>query len=416
MAPSRQSVAAAAAVAGLLAGGVLAGGPDVPPAAAFSPEQKLLAEVWRIVDDGYVDRTFNGQDWFKIRTRAVKAQYANQEAGYAAVRKMLASLNDPYTRFLTPPQYTSLTAAASGSVAGVGVTFFPARVDGELVIAAPVDGSPAARGGVQPGDVLLEIDGEDLSGLTPDDAAARVRGPPGSEVSLAITHPGPRSSLVRLDLVREVLKLPSVVAELVSRPPSAAEADAETTPAAPVPVGLIRVKGFTSSTAEDVGEAVADLRSQGAKAWVVDLRNNPGGYFPGGVDVARLFLPVDTPIVYVVDRHGVVDEIDTIRQPAVPTTDRVVVLVNRATASASEILAGALKENGRAVLVGERTFGKGVVQTVSPLSDGSGVAVTIARYETPGHKDINKKGIDVDVAVECAADAAALACVPESVL
>lgn len=242
---------------------------------------------------------------------------------------MLGSLDDPYTRFLTPSQYNSLTAAASGSVAGVGVTFFPARVDGDLVIAAPVDGSPAARAGVQPGDVLLEIDGEDLSGLTPDDAAARVRGPPGSEV---------------------------------------------------------------------------------------DLRNNPGGYFPGGVDVARLFLPIDTPIVYVVDRHGVVDEIDTIRQPAVPAADRVAVLVNRATASASEILAGALKENGRAVLVGERTFGKGVVQTVSPLSDGSGVAVTIARYETPGHKDINKKGIDVDVGVECAADAAALACVPESVL
>lgn len=329
---------------------------------------------------------------------------------------MLGSLDDPYTRFLTPSQYNSLTAAASGSVAGVGVTFFPARVDGDLVIAAPVDGSPAARAGVQPGDVLLEIDGEDLSGLTPDDAAARVRGPPGSEVSLSITHPGPRSSLERLDLVREELKLPSVVAELVSRPPPAAAADAEAAPAAAPRIGLIRVKGFTSSTAEDVGKAVADLRSRGATAWVVDLRNNPGGYFPGGVDVTRLFLPIDTPIVYVVDRHGVVDEIDTIRQPAVPAADRVAVLVNRATASASEILAGALKENGRAVLVGERTFGKGVVQTVSPLSDGSGVAVTIARYETPGHKDINKKGIDVDVGVECAADAAALACVPESVL
>jgi len=337
---------------------------------------------------------------------------------------MLDSLEDPYTRFLTPSQYNSLTAAASGSVAGVGITFYPARVDGELVIAAPVDGSPASRAGVSPGDTVVEIDGEDLSGLTPDDAAARVRGAPGTEVSLALTHAADAGTVVRLDLVREELKLPSVVAELVARP-AAAGSDGDggrggggsgDAAAAAAPVGLIRVKGFTSSTAADVKVAVGELKARGAAAWVVDLRNNPGGYFPGGVDVARLFLPVDTPIVYVVDRHGVVDEIDTIKPPAVPAGDKVVVLVNKATASASEILAGALKENGRAVLVGERTFGKGVVQTVSPLSDGSGVAVTIARYETPGHKDINKKGIDVDVGVECAPNASALSCLPASVL
>jgi carboxyl-terminal processing protease len=145
------------------------------------------------------------------------------------------------------------------------------------------------------------------------------------------------------------------------------------------------------------------------------LRNNPGGYFPAGVDVARLFLKGSRPIVYVVDKNGIQDEIDSGGDGLI-LNEPLVVLVNKATASASEILAGALQDSGRAKLVGQQTFGKGVVQTVTPLSDGSGLAVTVARYETPAHKNINKIGITPDVKSDCAADAPAAVCLPDGIL
>lgn len=364
------------------------------PAHALTDSQKLVAEAWRLVDQSYVDRTFNHNDWFSVRMKAVKKAYASTEDAYAAIRNMLALLADPYTRFLTPQQYSSLSSSATGEVAGVGVEMFPSRMDDVLKVAGAVEGSPAERAGVRGGDVIMTIDGEETALLTPDEAAARIRGTPGTSVSLTVVHDGGKGREEEVSMVRESLKLKSVKVRMLGDG-----------------VLYVKIKQFNSSTAADMKEA---LRSMGEISRVVmDLRNNPGGYFPGGVDVARIFMRDGTPIVYVVDKNGVSDEIDTVGDGLL-VQEPMVVLVNRATASASEILAGALKDNGRAVLIGEQTFGKGVVQTVSELSDGSGLAVTIARYETPAHKDINKVGISPDVKRECSLDAEVQSCVPSS--
>lgn len=398
---------------------------------ALSDGQKLVAEAWRIVDQSFVDRTFNNHDWFAVRMKAVKKPYASVDDAYPAIRNMLALLADPYTRFLTPQQFSSLTSSATGELAGVGVEMFPARVDDALTVAEPLDGSPAARAGIRPSDVIRFIDGEPTDGLTPDEAAARIRGRPGTSVMLTVLHGSkngnkstannnnsnaaattvtregsdgmamgasqqpqqqPREETIRL--TRENLKLRSVTLRPLKNN-----------------VLLVRIKQFNSTTADDLKFALADLNLS-SKRVVLDLRNNPGGYFPGGVDVARLFMKSQTPIVFVVDKNGISEELDTIGDGSYSDVP-LVVLVNKGTASASEILAGALKDNRRAKLVGEKTFGKGVVQTVSQLSDGSGLAVTVARYETPAHKDINKIGIVPDVARSCEMDADVLTCLPD---
>lgn len=364
------------------------------PSFPLSDAQRLVAEAWRIVDNAYVDRTFNNLDWFSIRMKAVKRKYPSVNDAYIAIRDMLALLADPYTRFLTPQQYASLTSTATGELAGVGVEMFPARVDNVLKVASPLDGSPAARAGIRSHDVIEFIDGESTDGLTPDEAAARIRGRPGTAVNLTVIHEAKSGKPVEetVQLTREALKLQTVAVTQLKND-----------------TVLVRIKQFNSTTAEDLDNALSSLVS--IKRIILDLRNNPGGYFPGGVDVARLFFKAETPIVYVVDKNGIEIETDSIKDGQFRDVP-LVVLVNGATASASEILAGALKDNHRASLVGEKTFGKGVVQTVSQLSDGSGLAVTVARYETPGHKNINKIGILPDFSTPCSLDADVLQCIP----
>jgi len=178
---------------------------------------------------------------------------------------------------------------------------------------------------------------------------------------------------------------------------------------------VVRVKFFDKGTAAYVREALARLGEQGAEGWVIDLRHCPGGYFNGGVDVARLFLPAEKTIVYVADRNGIADYYETIEDG--PEAARpLFVVVDERTASASEVLTGALADNGRAVVVGRRTFGKARVQTLNQLEDGSGLAVTVSRYETPAHTDINKVGIPADVEAECPLEGSAAACLGEETL
>lgn len=365
-----------------------------PSALSLSDAQKLIAEAWRAVDQAYVDRTFSGQDWFRVRQRAVKRAYTSIDEGYSAIRTMLASLNDPYTRFLTPDQYASLVSTATGDLVGVGVQMFPAPIDGRIVVTGPMDGSPAARAGVRPRDAIAYIDGEEVDGLTPDDAAARIRGAPGSEVALTVVRDGGAGAEETLVMKRERLRLQSVSSEMLPNGTAT----------------YLKIKQFNERTAADVRSAL-EKGPPATGPIVLDLRNNPGGYFSGGVDVARLFLKAGDAIVYVLDKNGIQDEIDAIAD-GLASDAPMFVLVNGATASASEILAGALKDNGRATLVGERTFGKAVVQTVSQLSDGSGIAVTVARYETPKHTNINKVGIFPNVESPCAMDADVLSCLP----
>jgi carboxyl-terminal processing protease len=352
-----------------------------PPALAFTEEQKLFSQAWRIVSQAYIDDTFNHQNWWLLREKAFKKQLDSRDATYVAIQKMLESLEDPFTRFLTPNQYRSLQVNTSGELSGVGLQIALDAKTGELEVVAPVAGSPAQEAGIQPLDRILEIDGMLTSQLTLDEAAARMRGPIGTTVRLKIQ--GKEGQPKSVELVRDRIALNPVYAVLDSSQNN-------------LPVGYIRLTQFSANAPSEVADAIAQLEKQGAQGYILDLRNNPGGLLQAGIEIARFWLDQGT-IVYTVNRQGTLGSFEAYG-PAL-TKDPLVVLVNQGTASASEILAGALQDNGRAKLVGQKTFGKGLIQSLFDLSDGSGLAVTVAKYETPSHRDIHKLGIQPDLEI-----------------
>jgi carboxyl-terminal processing protease len=355
-----------------------------PTASAFTEEQKLFNQAWRIVSQSYLDDSFNHQNWWELREKTLKQGLNNREATYTAIQKMLASLDDPFTRLLKPSQYRSLQVNTSGELSGVGLQVALDAETGALEVIAPIAGSPADKAGIQPRDRILSINGVLTSTLTLDEAAARMRGAIGSTVTLQIQAKEQPPKTV--DLIRDRIALNPVYATLDSQPDQ-------------VPVGYIRLTQFSANAATEVASAINRLEAQGAKSYVLDLRNNPGGLLQAGIEIARLWLDEGT-VVYTVNRQGTLGSFEAGGQAL--TKAPLTVLVNQGTASASEILAGALQDNGRAKLVGEKTFGKGLIQSLFDLTDGAGLAVTVAKYETPNHHDIHKLGIapDLQVALE----------------
>lgn len=349
------------------------------PAMALTDEQKLLNEAWRIVNRSYVDDTFNHRNWSSIRQQTIKAPLSDREQTYTAIQEMLANLDDPFTRLLKPEQYRSLQVNTSGELTGVGLQIAIDSQTNTLTVIAPIAGSPADKAGIQPLDRILKIDGTPTSELSLDEAATKMRGRAGTAVILTLAREG-RESPQDIELVRDRIALNPVYAELQSGPEN-------------LPVGYIRLSQFSANATAEVSNAIERLEKQGAAAYILDLRNNPGGLLQAGIEIARLWLDSGT-IVYTVNRQGVLGSFDAYGQAL--TADPLIVLVNKGTASASEILAGALQDNGRALLVGEKTFGKGLIQSLFDLSDGSGLAVTVAKYQTPNHTDINKLGIAPD--------------------
>jgi carboxyl-terminal processing protease len=349
------------------------------PALAITDEQKLISETWRIVNRAYVDETFNHQNWWFIREKAIRQPLENREETYQAIEKMLASLDDPFTRLLKPNQYRSLQVSTSGELTGVGLQIALDAETGQLTVIAPIEGSPAAQVGIQPRDRILKIDDFSTAELTLDEAATHMRGPIGSTVRLTVER-FDTQKIEEIELQRDRIALNPVFAQLHSK-------------SSAVPIGYIRLSQFSANATEEVASAIQTLNRQGAKAYILDLRNNPGGLLQAGVEIARLWLEEGT-IVYTVNRQGVLGSFDAVGSSL--TQAPLVVLVNQGTASASEILAGALQDNLRAQLVGEKTFGKGLIQSLFDLPDGSGLAVTVAKYETPAHHDINKLGIKPD--------------------
>jgi carboxyl-terminal processing protease len=353
------------------------------PATAFTEEQRLFSEVWRIVDRAYVDETFNQQNWWLVRQKALQKPLSDREQTYKAIQDMLATLDDPFTRFMRPDQYRSLQTNTSGALTGVGLQITQDVSSSELRVIAPIEGSPAEQAGIKPRDRIVKINGVPTSMLSLDEAAERMRGPAGSQVTLTVVAEDEDLSKARdVQVVRNRINLNPVYAELRH------EDD--------LTVGYIRLSQFNANATAEVANAIKQMEAEQANAYILDLRSNPGGLLQAGIEVARLWLDEGT-IVYTVNRNGIQDSFVATGQAL--TQDPLVVLVNQGTASASEILAGALQDNGRARLVGERTFGKGLIQSLFNLSDGSGLAVTIAKYETPSHSDINKLGISPDLVV-----------------
>ncbi|NEP87485.1 MAG: PDZ domain-containing protein [Okeania sp. SIO2C2] len=362
---------------------ILSGGFWTSSASALTEEQSLLGEAWRIVNLAYVDDSFNHQNWWFVRQKLIKKPLENRDDTYNAIQEMLASLEDPFTRLLKPEQYNNLQVNTSGELTGVGLQIALDPQTGELIVISPLEGSPAEAAGIQPRDRVLKIDGQPTSGFTLDEAANRMRGPVGSSVVLTILTES-NDQPQEIKLIRDTIEINPVYAELKSGPETGK-------------IGYIRLSQFNANAATEVSQAVESFEQQGVIGYVLDLRNNPGGLLQAGIEIARLWLD-DGTIVYTVNRQRFLGSFSA---DGLAITDApLVVLTNQGTASASEILAGALQDNGRALLVGERTFGKGLIQSLFDLSDGSGLAVTVAKYETPNHTDINKQGIMPDVVVE----------------
>ena len=348
-----------------------------PPAAAFTSEQQLVLQAWRTVNQAYYDNSFNHQNWWLTRDSTMKQQFPTEEAAYQAITKMIATLDEPFTRLLRPEQYRSLKVNTAGELSGVGLQIGVKAGSESIEVIAPIAGSPAAQAGILPHDLIVEIDAMPTSELTLDTAAVRMRGETGTNVSLIVqTAEQPSREVI---LIRRKIELNPVTAELHTENGRK--------------IGYLRLSQFSAKAAEELGENITEFKKQGVSGYVLDLRNNPGGLVQAGVEIARQWLNEGT-IVYTVDRRG---EIDAIESTGTALTDApLVVLVNEGTASASEILAGALQDNGRAKLIGTKTFGKGLIQSLFDLPNGSGLAVTVAKYETPNHHDIHKLGITPD--------------------
>ncbi|MEB3168792.1 MAG: S41 family peptidase [Synechococcaceae cyanobacterium] len=347
-----------------------------------SPKE-VMDQAWQIVFRDYLDTSgkYNTDKWRQLRRDLLAKSYGSPKDAYEAIRGMLGSLDDPYTRFLDPREFKEMQIDTSGELSGVGIQLSVDKETKELVVVSPIEGSPASRAGVQPRDAIVAIDGTSTTGMTTEDAVKLIRGKAGTTVNLSLRRKG---QVLELPLTRELIELHAVNSQVNTTPDG-------------VKVGYIRLKQFNANASKDMRVALQDLESKGVQGYVLDLRSNPGGLLMASIEIARQWLN-EGVIVSTKTRDGIQDVKRATGRAL--TTKPLVVLVNEGSASASEILSGALKDNKRALLVGQKTFGKGLVQSVRGLSDGSGMTVTIAKYLTPSNRDIHKHGIDPDIPVK----------------
>jgi carboxyl-terminal processing protease len=341
--------------------------------------KELIDRVWQVIDKKYVDGTFNQVDWQAVRNEYLDRTYTSDEQAYDAIREMLEQLDDPYTRFMDPEEYKNLQIDTSGELTGVGIQITQDRETDKLTVVAPIEDTPAFNAGVLAQDIIIRIDGQNTEGMDINEAVQLIRGPIGSEVILTIQR---GSRTLDFPITRDRIEIHPVKASVQQGPSGN--------------VGYIRLNQFSANAAEEMRDAIQDFEQQDVSGYILDLRSNPGGLLYASIEIARMWLN-EGDIVSTVNRIGVTD-----RQKAnsrAITDKALVVLVDGGSASASEILSGALQDNKRAMLVGTKTFGKGLVQSVQSVGNGAGLAVTIAKYFTPSGRDINHEGIVPDVEV-----------------
>jgi carboxyl-terminal processing protease len=350
-------------------------------AALQDSPKALVDQVWQLVNREYVDGKFNQQNWQAIRQGLLSRNYTSKQEAYVAIRSALQRLGDPYTRFMDPKQFEALTNQTSGEVTGIGIRM---EINGQtkrLTVVEPIQDSPAHKAGIKPGDEIIAINGKSTSKMKIDEASSLIRGQAGTAITLQISRPG--KNLFDVNLTRATIEVPTVKYTLKQDNGRR--------------IGYIRLQEFSSHAAEQMNRAIRDLNNQKADFYVLDLRGNPGGLLQASVEIARMWLN-QGGIVKTVDRVGGSEE--TKANGTALTNRPLAILVDGNSASASEILTGALKDNNRAVVVGSQTYGKALVQSVHELIDGSGLAVTIAHYYTPKGTDINKKGITPDIQLD----------------
>lgn len=338
----------------------------------------LVDQAWQIVHRKYADHTFNSVDWQAVRQDYLGRSYSSNQEAYAAVQEMLKPLDDPYTRFLSPQNIKELVDKVSGEFIGVGLTV-GVTPNGEWIVVSPLPGSPAAVQGVKRGDVVTRINGTQTASINPQQATPYIVGPVGSKVKLSIR----RGETTRdLQLVREQIDLNPLTFKVQET--------------AAGKVGYIQMPVFTTKSPKAMRNAIQALEAQQVKGYILDLRGNAGGVFEAGIEMARMWLG-PKQLISLVDQRGEQERYETTQQGL--TQKPLQVLIDKKSASASEVLAAALRDNRRATLVGTQTFGKGVIQSLEPLKDGSGIVLTVAKYVTPKGKDIHQQGITPDVEV-----------------
>ncbi|MCL6476567.1 MAG: S41 family peptidase [Firmicutes bacterium] len=294
---------------------------------------------------------------------------------YAAIRGMLASLHDPYTRFMDPTEYRSMQEDTRGDFFGIGAQL--QEKEGQIVIYRPIEGSPADKAGIRAGDVIVEVDRKPVAGMRVDDVVKKIRGPRGTKVELTIRRKG-EAKLLHISIVRDLITSPVVYSYMEDEK---------------LGIGRIRLEQFNEKCDQLLVQKVRELEGKGLRALILDLRYNPGGLLNVAVDVASRFID-NGVVVLIQEKNGQITKLHAERGRALKPYP-LVVLVNEWSASASEIVAGAIRDNKRGVIIGETTFGKGLVQTIFQLQDSSAVAITTAKYLTPSGYDLNRK-VDPD--------------------
>jgi carboxyl-terminal processing protease len=354
--------------------------PAAQPAFQDSPKA-ILDEAWQIINREYVDTTFNKVDWLASRQVLLSQEYSSTREAYAALKEQIQKLGDPYTRFMDPQQYQSLTNQTSGELSGVGVRLQVDATSKVLTVVEPIENSPASAAGIQAGDRIVAIDGKLTAGMTVEDASQLIQGDVGTPVTLRIER-GATPAKDTL-LTRARIEVPNVMSSVKQ------EGNAK--------IGYIRLTEFSSHAPDQMRKAIQKLSEQQVQGFVLDLRNNPGGLLQAAVEISRMWIDSGS-IVRQVNRVGESTEMSA-NQTSL-TKLPLTVLVNGNSASSSEIVTGALLDNRRATIVGSQTFGKALVQSVHALGDGSGLAVTVAHYYTPAGTDISHKGITPNIRID----------------
>ncbi|HSW63010.1 MAG TPA: S41 family peptidase [Dissulfurispiraceae bacterium] len=347
----------------IIFGGIVLGrwGMQAVSAQSSYDDLRLFTEVMTMIKKNYVD---------EVKTKDLIT---------GAIKGMLLSL-DPHSGYMTPEQFKEFQADTKGEFGGLGIQI--STKDGVLTVIAPIEDTPAYRAGLKAGDKILKIGSESTKDMGIHDAVTRMRGPKGKSVTLTIFRDGWKEPK-EFTIVRDIIKIRSVKSKMIRDD-----------------IGYVKLTQFQETTASDMSKALAELQKAGMKSLVLDMRNNPGGLLNAAVEVTEQFLPKKKLVVYIKGRIG--EKIEYFTDDEFKTYEQIpiVVLVNQGSASASEIVAGALKDWKRAVVLGVQTFGKGSVQSLVPMSDGSGLRLTTAKYYTPNGTSIQSTGIVPDIVVK----------------
>ncbi len=344
--------------------------------------KEVIDHVWQIVYRDFLDSNgkFERSNWIKVRKDFLAKKYSDSNEAYDAIRSMLSNLDDPYTRFLDPKEFNQMRIDTSGELTGVGIQIMKDKESDDLIIISPIEGTPAYEAGIKARDKILSIDNISTKGMNIEDAVKLIRGQRGTTVKLEISRNG--YSFYK-SLSREKIEIKTVTSKINQTKDGFL-------------IGYMRIKQFNANASREMKNTLKELEIKKVSGYVLDLRSNPGGLLESSIDISRHFIDKGV-IVSTLTKDGL-REVKRGNGNAL-TKKPLVVLVNEGSASASEIVSGAIRDNKRGKLVGMKTFGKGLVQSMRTLVDGSGLTVTVAKYLTPNGTDINKFGITPDIEV-----------------